>query len=78
MAARLNRRHQDLVRSKIRSGYVISRLSKHLKGEIELTQTQVQSAKILLDKSLSNAPTDIALTGNLNVSCPLVPTNLDE
>ena len=57
MAARLNPRHQDMVREKIKIGNIIDRLEKHVAGEIELTSQQVASAKILLDKSISNAPT---------------------
>lgn len=36
----------------IDSTRVVNRLQDHLNGEIELSATQVQSAKILLDKSL--------------------------
>lgn len=63
MAERLNRRHQDMVRAKIRSSWIISRLQKHLDGKIELSKTQVQSASILLSKSLGNAPQITELTG---------------
>ena len=63
MAERLNRRHQDMVRAKIRSSWIISRLQKHLDGKIDLSKTQVQSASILLSKSLGNAPQITELTG---------------
>lgn len=56
MAARLNRRHQDTIREKIKVSNIIDRLEKHVAGEIELSATQVTSAKILLDKTMSNAP----------------------
>jgi len=46
------------VRAKIQASYIINRLTAHLSGEVELTASQVQSARILLDKSISNAPTD--------------------
>ena len=59
MAARLNNRHQDLVRQKIQAGVIIDRLQKHFNGELDLTDLQLRSAKILLDKSVSNAPTII-------------------
>lgn len=57
MAARLNPRHQELVRAKIRSSCIIKALDEHLHGSRELSSSQVASAKILLDKSISNAPT---------------------
>lgn len=57
MAARLNRMHTDAIRQKIQASQLINRLTNHALGEIEMTATQVQAAKILLDKSISNAPT---------------------
>ena len=56
MAARLNPHHSDMVRSKIQVSQLINRLTNHALGEVEMSQTQVQAAKILLDKTLSNAP----------------------
>lgn len=56
MAARLNPHHSDMVRSKIQASQLINRLSAHALGEVEMTSTQVAAAKILLDKTLSNAP----------------------
>ena len=38
---------------------IASRLEKHVEGLIELSPTQIQAAKILLDKTISNAPTEI-------------------
>lgn len=56
MAARLKLRHQDDIRAKIKISNIIDRLEKHVAGEIEMTSSQVTSAKILLDKTMSNAP----------------------
>lgn len=63
MAARLRLRHQDDIRQKIKVSNIIDRLEKHIAGEIEMTSTQVTSAKILLDKSMSNAPVLQELSG---------------
>jgi len=63
MAARLNNRHQDSVRAKIQAAKLINLLTDHAHGKKELSATQVQSAKILLDKSVSNAPTEISGEG---------------
>lgn len=58
MAARMRKTHQDDVRAKIQVSHILRRLTMHLDGEIELSAAQVKSAQILLDKSISNAPTD--------------------
>ena len=57
MAERIRKHHQEDVRKKIQATQIIKRLQSHFDGEIELSSTQIQTAKILLDKSISNAPT---------------------
>lgn len=52
MAARLNNRHQQMIRDKIQTSQLINRLQKYVDGEIELTTGQVRSIEILLNKSL--------------------------
>lgn len=64
MAARLRLRHQDEVRQKIQASNLITRLQKHADGEVEMTPTQVQAAKILLDKSIGNAAQEMIHTGD--------------
>lgn len=59
MAARLRTHHQDDVRRKIQAAKLINLLAEHVEGKRNLSPTQVQSARILLDKSVSNAPTDV-------------------
>ena len=54
MAARLNPRHQDFVRAKIQASQLINRLMDNINGKVQLSPGQVQSIKILLDKSLPN------------------------
>ena len=54
MAARLNARHDDEARKKIQTSQLVNRLHSNAMGEIEMSPAQVQSAKILLDKSLPN------------------------
>lgn len=46
------KRHQADVRAKIQASVIISRLMKAFEGETELTQTQVNIGKALLDKAL--------------------------
>lgn len=48
----LGRRHQDEVRTKIQASQIINRLYSAFQGEIELSSTQVNIAKALLDKAL--------------------------
>ena len=52
MAARLNPRHSEMVRAKIQASVLIDRLQKHVKGEIDMSATQVQAAMGLLDRSV--------------------------
>lgn len=60
MAARIRKKHQDEVRAKIQASQLINRLQNHANGKIEMTDTQIKAAKILLDKSISNAPTEVS------------------
>ena len=64
---RNNPRHQAIVREKIRASLLINRLQDHAMGKIELSVSQVQSIKILLDKVLSNAPTDVNFEGHSDI-----------
>lgn len=70
MAARIRRQHQDEVRAKIQGSQLINRLQDHALGTVEMTATQVAAAKCLLDKLISNAPTEI--TGEDGKEIPLV------
>ena len=48
--ARLNPRHQEMVREKIRASQIVNRLENHIFGEVELSASQVQAASVLLRK----------------------------
>lgn len=50
MAERLNKRHQECVREKIRASQLVNRLEDHILGDLELTSTQVTAALGLLKK----------------------------
>ncbi len=41
-------------RDKNKIGNIMSRLNKHAEGEIEMTTSQIQAAKLYLDKTLPN------------------------
>jgi hypothetical protein len=57
MAARIRKNHQEDVKAKIQTSQLINRLVNHIDGAIELTSTQVDAIKFLVNKTLSNAPT---------------------
>jgi len=65
----LRPRHSDEIRAKIQASQLVNRLTAHAFGEVEMSPSQVQAAKILLDKSVSNAPTetDLKVEGSLTV-----------
>lgn len=53
MAARKRKiRHDEETRAKIQAAQLINRLHGHVMGKVDLTSTQVTSAKALLDKVL--------------------------
>lgn len=61
MAARLRKRHQDEVKEKIRASQLLNFLQNHaLDGKDVVQPTRIDSAKFLLNKLLSNAPTEIS------------------
>ena len=55
MAARKNKiRHDEDTRKKIQAAVFINKLTDHIHGKIVMSPSQIQAAKILLDKSLPN------------------------
>ena len=80
MAARLNRRHSELVRAKIKTAHILNVLHDCVDGNRVLTKTQVTSAHILLSKSLSNAPEfkELKVSGDLNLAWPVPRSSLDQ
>lgn len=67
MAARLRAHHQEDVRRKIQAAKLINLLQEHTEGKRDMSPTQVQSAKILLDKSVSNAPSEVVASGDIRI-----------
>ena len=74
--AELSRQRQEEFRQKVQVGVLADRLNKHALGEIEMTQTQISAAKILIDKAVSNAPQDVnnntTLSGTIHTKVELV------
>jgi hypothetical protein len=52
MAARLSPKHDARTREKIQTSQLVNRLSQHAFGKIEMSQTQLRAAEVLLKKSL--------------------------
>lgn len=70
MAARLNPRHQDMVREKIRASQLVRKLENHVLGNgkkaVEMSATQVQAALGLLKKCVPDlASTEMSVSGVL-------------
>lgn len=53
MAARKNKPlHEEKTKRLIRASQLLNRLTKHAKGEVEMSQSQVQAAKIVIGKEV--------------------------
>lgn len=63
ITAKLNPRHQQLIRDKIKSALLIEQLQSCAFGEIELTSQQMKAIEILLKKSVPDLQS-VELTGN--------------
>jgi hypothetical protein len=59
-ARKFLKHHQEDVRKKIQVIELVSRLQDHVNGVVDLSSSQIQAAKILLDKTVSNAPQVLA------------------
>lgn len=67
MAARLNRRHQDAVREKIRASQLINRLEDHALDGAELSATQIKAIEILLKKAIPDlSAVQAEISGDIN------------
>ena len=69
MAARLRKTHQEDVKKKIQASQLVNLLQNHALEDNEVSATRIDAAKFLLNKLLSNAPTqvesDIELSGGV-------------
>lgn len=69
MAARLNPRNAESTRQKIQTTQLVNRLQGHALGTVEMTSTQIDAAKFLINKRMPNPPEqkDIKLDASLTV-----------
>ena len=65
MAARIDRIHSERVRERIRLSQLVTRLQNNALGRnnVNMTQSQIDSAKFLIGKALGNPPEIKELTG---------------
>ena len=77
MAARLSKRHSDVVRAKIQASVIIDRLQKHVAGKIEMTATQVAAANSLLDRSVAKLQ-QIQHVGDEGGPIRIISSDLDD
>lgn len=56
MAARKDGIHSERVRARIRLSQLVTRLQKNALGELEMTPTQIDTAKFLVNKAMGNPP----------------------
>jgi hypothetical protein len=71
MAARKDGLHSERVRQRIRVSQLVNRLQKNALGEVEMSASQVDSAKFLINKVMANPPERKELTGPDGGSIPL-------
>ena len=45
-------KHKAITRERIRTGMILSRLTRHVNGTLEMSATQVRAAEVLLKKAL--------------------------
>jgi hypothetical protein len=63
ITAKLNPRHQQLIRDKINAGLLVEQLHGCAMGEIELTSQQMKAIEILLKKSVPDL-SSVELSGD--------------
>ena len=57
MAARINKRHSDEIRTKIQAACLVHRLTQCAMGEVELSPVQLGAINSLLDRSVPKLQT---------------------
>jgi hypothetical protein len=75
MAARtLRPKHSEDIRRKIQASVLIDFLTKHVKGERDMTPSQIRSAEILLKKSVPDlVSTEMTLDANVTADVGIRP-----
>ena len=70
MAPRIKIRHDENTKAKIKASQLVNFLQNHaLTDGSEASQSRIDAAKFLLNKVLSNPPTDVNNNLSGNVTC---------
>lgn len=77
MAARKDPRNRDSSNKLIAASQLLNRLISHANGEIELTQTQINAAKIVIGKYIPDLKA-VELTGKDGGPVRVVASSIDE
>jgi len=64
MAVRLNPRNAESVRQRIKVGQLVDRVQKHALGETQMSKSELNAARFLINKRMPNPPEDTNV--NLN------------
>ena len=72
MAVTLTRRQTDKARELIKVEKICLRLSDHVEGKIEMKPTQINAARILLDKSMPSLVAQAINLGDDPAGLPLL------
>jgi hypothetical protein len=72
MAARLNKRHQESAREKIKVSQLINRLENHVLNNVEMTNSQVRAASYLITQAIGNPPQEVTGAGGGPLTVELV------
>jgi hypothetical protein len=67
----LNRRNAESVRQKIQISQLVNRLQNHGLGKVEMTSTQIDAAKFLINKRMPNLPERKEISGPDGGAIPL-------
>jgi len=73
MAARIDRVHSERVRQRIRLSQLVTRLQNNALGRngVNMTQSQIDSAKFLIGKALGNPPDIKEISGPDGAAIPM-------
>lgn len=70
---RLNPEHDERTRAKIQTSQIINRLQSHVDGDVELTNSQVRAAEVLLSKTLPSL-SNVEIAGDPDAPMKMIVT----
>ena len=64
MAAKLNKRTQDQTRAHIQASMLVKRIQDHVHGTLEMTSSQLDAAKYLVNQAIGSPRQSVQHTGD--------------